>query len=418
VTETVTIRESKAHTLGLSDEQHERLVRAGRRLASSSRWWGSDETVEVDRSLISCTPAGDGQYRIWIRDAVGAVALPDMTIIVQPKVPLDHFLFLLSASKAQPRFDFDKALANPDASLWELVANWYVDSAERLIRQGLVKDYRSTKDVLPIARGRIRSVDTSRLYYSGRIGVNCEFDEFDYDNELNRIVKAAAVSVSSSQLLDRVLRRRAARIVEELFNVGYLSPRDLGVEPDLHTSYYREPLALAKRVIAGQGVAPQAGTKTAWTFLVRTPELVEGGIRNLLADALSPQWHLARTPRGRRITGSTMTLNPDLVFEAGLLTGDVKYKLPTEWDRGDLYQAVVFATGFRARQAALIHFGIGHAREPSALPELIVGDLPLSPFVWNAGEGVSPDDAAQALIERLAAWLAAAIPEGGAVTAA
>ena len=77
-----------------------------------------------------------------------------------------------------------------------------------------------------------------------------------------------------------------------------------------------------------------------------------------------------------------MTLNPDLVFEAGLVTGDVKYKLPTEWDRGDLYQAVVFATGFRARQAALIHFGLGQIGDDSALSNLIVV---ICPFLRLSG---------------------------------
>jgi hypothetical protein len=113
-----------------------------------------------------------------------------------------------------------------------------------------------------------------------------------------------------------------------------------------------------------------------------------------------------------------MTLNPDLVFEAGMMTGDVKYKLPMEWDRGDLYQAVVFATGFSAKQAALIHFGVGQVGDGSILSDLIVGDLPISPFVWNVGETVSPQGAAEALIERLAAWLAEAISADGTIIAA
>jgi hypothetical protein len=107
-----------------------------------------------------------------------------------------------------------------------------------------------------------------------------------------------------------------------------------------------------------------------------------------------------------------MTLNPDLVFEEGAVTGDVKYKLPTKWDRGDLYQAVVFATGFKAKRACIVHFAQAEVTQPSSLPGLDVGDLKVTPFAWNFGEDIDPIDSAQALTENVTTWLEEAFAEG------
>ena len=351
--ESITIWESGPAILKLNPAQRDRLIRVGKSLASNSSWWGANVDDDVDRSLITCEPVSGSQYRVRVADSVGAIGLPDLVIIVQPKIPLSQFLYVLAEANAAPRYDPESAQADPEPSLWELVAAWFIDAAENLIRHGLIRDYREIAEVVPIARGRIRALPTAQLYYAGRIAVACRYDEFDHDNPLNRLIKAAAAMVAGSPLLGRVLRRRASLVVSQLDDVSEQEAVDLNVAPDLRASYYRDPIDLAKRIIRGQGVAPQTGEQTARMFLVRTPDLIETGIRNILVDGLAPNWKLERNPHGRQIHGAPVTLNPDLVFESGALTGDVKYKLPKEWDRRDLYQAAVFATGFRHRKPAL-----------------------------------------------------------------
>lgn len=407
-TERVALRESQPKTLELTAAQRDRLIQVGKSLASKSTWWGAAEEEERERSIISCEHVDGNKYKVTVNDAVGAIGLQGLNLIVHPKVPLSHFLYLLKASAGVPRFDEGAALAEPESSLWELVAAWFVDAAERLIRLGMIKDYRESGDVLPIARGRIRPIGTARLYYAGRVAVDCEFDEFDHDNALNRLVKAAALAVAGSSLLALGLRRRASRVADLLYDVSDAHTRDLEVVPDLRAMHYREPVDLAKRVLLGQGVAPRESERGARTFLLRTPEMIEGGVRNLMADGLADHWGLERKPHGRQITGSPMTLNPDLVFTGVPVTGDVKYKLPKKWDRKDLYQAVVFATGFKTMRACLVHFehaGLGHG---SSLAELEVGDLVVTPFAWNFGDDVEPADAVQALVDQVSSWLSLA----------
>lgn len=400
--------ESKAALLELDAAQRDHLIRVGKSLASSSRWWGSTETDERERTVVVCEHVQGKQYEVTVKDAVGAIGLPGVNLIVRPKVPLTHFLYVIAASGAIPRSIEDNVVVNPDASFWELIARWFVDSAERLVRLGLLKDYREASDVLPIARGRIRPLSTARLHYAGRVAVDCLFDDFDHDNALNRLIKAAAISVAGSPALDRELRSRATRVVELLYDVSDVVTPDLDVTTDLRALHYREPVDLAKRVLLGQGVAPRAGERGAKTFLIRTPELIEEGVRNLLADALAPCWEIERSPHGRQISGSTMTLNPDLVFEGGAVTGDIKYKLPKKWDRADLFQSVVFATGFRARRACVVHFEDGALGSHSVLPELKVGDLEITPFSWKCSAVLDPANSVQDLASEVSTWLAKA----------
>jgi hypothetical protein len=80
----------------------------------------------------------------------------------------------------------------------------------------------------------------------------------------------------------------------------------------------------------------------------------------------------------------------------------VKYKLQTQdWDTGDLYQAVAFATGFRVRKAAILTF----SKVKVAHPPLQVGDVRLSNLCWPADDSLTPIEAAARLVTDVRKWL-------------
>ena len=81
---------------------------------------------------------------------------------------------------------------------------------------------------------------------------------------------------------------------------------------------------LARHILRHVGRHLAAGSDAAWSFLLRTPEMVEARDLGVLADRLGP----ARVWKGHlQLPGSTLTFNPDLVFDAAQAVGDVKYKL-------------------------------------------------------------------------------------------
>jgi hypothetical protein len=131
-----------------------------------------------------------------------------------------------------------------------------------------------------------------------------------------------------------------------------------------------------------------------------TPELIEAGIRAVLTEGLAPAHTV--TKKGLQLTGSTKTLNPDLVFDDATAIGDVKYKLTgPDWRTSDLYQVVAFATGYRTNRAAIVGFATGG----ESLAPLQVGDVEVRYFAWDASVATTPVGAAQDLVDAIRDWL-------------
>jgi 5-methylcytosine-specific restriction enzyme subunit McrC len=307
------LTESQPATMRLTQGQAVALAAAGRRLVSSKSWWGDpDGSENEERTVIRVRPAGAGEWELRVADAVGAVAVADLQLLIGPKIPDDHLLYLFARSQQFPRLDPQHTTVGKGSSLWELVATWFVHAAEQVLRKDLIRDYRPNVAALPLVRGRIQALTTSRALLKGQVAITCEFDEFDEDNPLNRLLLAAVLAVGGSQILPADLRRRARRISLRLDGVGRLRPQDLRAVVDRRTDYYRDAVALAKSILASAGRSLEEGPEAAWSFLIRTPEMVEAGLRQVLTEGLSQRWRVAKGHL--QLPGSTKTLNPDLVF--------------------------------------------------------------------------------------------------------
>lgn len=80
-------------------------------------------------------------WRVRVRDAVGLVAVGDLQLVVQPKIPRSHLLYLLAEAEAIPRLDEQRGALAAGLSLWELIALWFLDAAEHVLRLDLIRDY-------------------------------------------------------------------------------------------------------------------------------------------------------------------------------------------------------------------------------------------------------------------------------------
>jgi hypothetical protein len=98
-----------------------------------------------------------------------------------------------------------------------------------------------------------------------------------------------------------------------------------------------------------------------------------------------------------------MTANPDLFFDEGLAVGDVKYKLAgSDWDRGDLYQAVAFAAAARTVHASIVGFQAGSQPTISLVRW---GDIHVRAMHWDASGNKTPESAAEELATEIDGWL-------------
>ncbi len=397
---TETLTESQRKVLTLTPSEASGLSAVGTRLASQKEWWGAtdgDGDAAEDRSIVRVQAVGPELWAVRVSDAVGVIAVGDLQLVVAPKIPPDHLVHLLVRSGELPRLDEAPVHAAVSPSLWELVARAFVEATEHLLRLGLIRDYREVSETLDGASGRIDVLGTTRHYYAARLVLDCVFDDFSFDTPLNRVVLAAIREVAESPLLPAPLRLRSVRILAWLDGVGDLQPSDITVEVDRRTRHYDAPLRLARHILRHVGRHLATGPNVAWSFLIRTPEMVERGLLEILADRLGP----ARVRKGHlQLAGSTLTFNPDLVFDGGRAIGDVKYKLSRgEWDRADLYEVIAFAEAYRSSQGLILRF-----REPGvpATANLTVGTKTIHEVTWAADPSVDPVDAANAVAEAVA----------------
>ena len=392
--------ESRAAVIELTVEEAAGLVAVGRRLASQSRHWGDRDFERAGkRSLIECEPYGLGRWSVRIPNAVGVLRVDELQLVVEPKIPLPHLLHLFERSGAFPRVDSSLADLSTAESLWPLVAAWYIVSLEHLIRSGLASGYRQANAELVAARGRIRTDATSRAFLKGRVIIDCEYEEFDVDTPLNRVLRSAAEAVASSAALTWDLRRRASRAIDHMEGVSRLLASDrVAAEPERHTSRYAVPLQLAGHVLAATGRGIDAGEEHGHAFLIRTPDMAEEGLRQIASDALRGKTTVSK--RTRFLVGSHHSLTPDLVFGTRAI-GDVKYKLwAGDWDRADLYQLVTFATGFGVHSALRVGFSpVRHDAAP-----VTVGPVRAAVADWLCDATIDPVEAERMLAAQLRAW--------------
>lgn len=412
-----TIQESRETQLSLSDDQAESLRLLGRDLAAKAEFFlpdtgsaSSDEDV-VERTVIRCVAVGGGVYRVRVANAVGSIALPHGSLHVIPKIPIAHFAHIARRSYSEPRLGDDLISVESLEVFWELVAQWCVTSIEVLLRSGLLVDYREFSEGLPMVRGRVNVRQTSQRFLHGRLEADCTFDELDLDHPLNRVLRAAVRLIAGHPLIrNESLSRRASRLDRAMDGIGPMVPGDLRVQLDRRTYRYAEALDLSQRVLSMFGTNVTAGSRLGRTFLIPTPGLIENGIREILRTGMSP---LLVNKKGKQISGDRFfSVNPDLVFGHDAVIGDVKYKVAQDyWNRSEVQQAAMFASGFRAPAALIATFACDSSVGDITMQ---LGDLCIRRIVWTAVTDTNPVDAEAGFIERARAFLMPYIAQSAA----
>jgi len=180
-----------------------------------------------------------------------------------------------------------------------------------------------------------------------------------------------------------------------------MQPTDRRVKVDRHSRKYAQVIPLAKLLLDGCGLSVSVGGHLGSSFLIRTPEIVENGLRAVLCGAL-PEFKVTKQ---RQMLGDTgLSMNPDLVINDGLVVGDIKYKyLMSDWNKPDMNQVVAFASAFGSQQCAVFGFVRSvEAQQPRAVP---VGAIKVRTFGWVASPELLPVDSAANFSAKVRDWL-------------
>jgi len=387
--------ESQPRVLRLNEPQLAELVRLGNDLAGSSSWWGENE-VAPPRSVVSIEARGGGAFSVRVHNAVGAIGLPGLTLVVRPKIDVSHFAYIARFALIDDfRRDESQAWLGEGIEFSEVVATWFLQATEVLIQRGLERDYAMVVDRSSVVRGKVDLTKTVMGWLSGSSLVEAAYDEFEVDTPLNRLLRSATRAVSATAWFSAETRSRADRLTRRMVGVGGLQRGDLEAKPRRGQVRYGPALELARQVLVATGRELSDGRLRSQSFLVSTPRLIETGIRVMLKRGLSPTY-VGR--HSRALKPSSLTVNPDFEVGPPPYTGDIKYKVGrVAWNRPDLAQAVFFAAAYRAPLGLIVGF-----RDSQSAPakELQVGDIHIGYASWNVS-AATPEAAEREMVDQV-----------------
>jgi 5-methylcytosine-specific restriction enzyme subunit McrC len=392
--------ESRQSSLNISEDDASLLSRIGRELASTQRWWGKTQ-LPADRSVIDVRRAQDGRFEVTFREVIGVVQIGACRIHVRPKIPWEHFIFIASRSELAPRVSSEIASVEPGFEFLEILCRWFVEAAERLFTLGLRSDYLEVQEEREEIRGQLLPLQTAMEVMKGRPIASCVFDELSINTPFNRIIRATCERVARLEKVSAEVRRRSRRLVYRMDTVGALRSDDRRLKPDRLTKSYIRPLALAHLILDGCGVTLSIGHLQGTAFLIRTPQIIEDGMRSIVAEGL-PSIQVRK--RRLLLDDSGISINPDIVFGDSLAVADVKYKyFDRDWNRNDFNQIVTFATALHCDQCALLGFTFESSfSKPSIVS---VGRVKATRIGWPVGLGAQPQKIADVVTAEFGHWL-------------
>ena len=161
-------------------------VAQGDSLANLKPIYGFDVFTYVNRTTISAQ-----QY-------VGVFQLGKHTVEVLPKVDGDdmsvrrNLVGMLAATRDLAISEGDIAhVANQSHGILEILIKLFCDKLFAQIHRGLVKRYERREANLTVLRGRLGIAEQVRLNAANPERLFCRFDEFQEDNPLNQVLRAA-----------------------------------------------------------------------------------------------------------------------------------------------------------------------------------------------------------------------------------
>ncbi|MFJ5271791.1 McrC family protein [Streptomyces sp. NPDC088358] len=339
------------------------------------------------RGCLTLVPDRIG-WRLKADATVGVLVLDRIRLVIAPKfaIPGEQLTSWLAYALGTPVPATARRWATGPDGYADLVAAALLEECERLLREGLRRDYVRRRSVEPVLRGRLDVVAQATRRYGqlDQLHVHTFDREADiWDNRVLGSALKAALGLTSSPDLARALHGAAGAFPQAPTPAAALRALDRTRYTRLNARY-RPAHTWARLLLRGGGVTDllsDHGT-TADGLLLPMPALWEAVVRRLGTEAVSPYGgHAVPGGSGIGITvrgdlGNVSAFRPDLLLSlpghdgapSTLLPVDAKYK---RYDRhgvsaADVHQLLTYSGGYSAADASgavIVHPQPGsHAR--------------------------------------------------------
>lgn len=301
--------------------------------------------------------------RRWVlrpKGIVGRISLPEGTLELEPKHPVQNLCRMIAAVAGVPRL-FEPLTTLGDGALPDLLVAGFVVSTETLLSEGLRRDYVERREPLRLLRGRLDLQAHLRRPQELATDLHCVHEDYTLDTAFNAVLRQTAESCYSAwpPITGRLLRLRHRLAA---LPSARLRPVDIGqFRYDRLTERYRAVHAFCRWILASKrlGLGGRFEADGA-SFVVEMAPLFERFVSLSLQARLRPPWQVKLQERVALDQGRMIQLRPDVVVycqDRPVAVIDAKYKLrhggvPAN---PDVYQMVAYARRYGVERVWLVY---------------------------------------------------------------
>jgi len=325
-------------------------------------------------ALVQFNDAHDGRYfdvghrKLKAKSFVGYLEVGKAAIEILPKADrgltgssavwregLLEMLRVASGLRLQPLTSAAQKLTRN--RLLDLIAQAYLAELAPLLRESLAKGYRTTQSNGAVFRGRLKIAEHLRDNVARADRFFVEYQTFDHDIAVNRVLAAALEALSWCALSPSVASKVDLCLAQlpELRAAGVTAADVDEIRLTRATQRYAGALTYARMILAQQGPHLRAGRERVFSLLFDMNVLWERYVAALLRSAAPPglqihaqERHVLWKPQGHGVRG----VRPDIVVRSAtdngpgpvLLVIDTKWKVPPKGlpSDDDLQQMFVY----------------------------------------------------------------------------
>lgn len=365
---------------------------------------GNDAAPDYSPIFTYLRPKGREQLKV--QNYVGVVRLDDgVQIEVLPKISKrldggrarDLLVKMLIELVDSPLFEGAAAdLRAHKMPIFELVMRCYLEHVTKIVRQGIARTYVARTDNLVYMRGKLQLTEHLRHNSYNASRVYCEFDEYDVDRPINRLIKGALLVIN--KLTANAENQQRCRELLFWFDGvrGTSDPRQdfRHMRQDRLVQHYAPAMPLCKLILHGLNPLTKQGENQVISMLFPMERVFESYVAAKLPQQFHG-WRVSTQATGQALVDEHLErkmfhLRPDLLFERPQIRiiGDTKWKLINQSERGekygisqaDVYQLFGYTRKYLANQA--------HREVLLVYPASDTFTAPLPPFWYRTADEV------------------------------
>lgn len=275
---------------------------------------------------------------------VGVIQIPGLVIEVLPKLDRNdtdyspthwrNFLYqMLRIAGWVSSSVADKAEQILErAPLLDIFYLEFLAQVERIVQEGLIRQYRVTEENLQMVRGRVLFDETLKRNVGHAERHYCAYTRYTTDNPFNEIVLAALDVVSRTARTPAIISR-AARVDPSFDGVGRtrITPESFErITFNRKSKIYRSAIELAKLILLGNSPGLSAGSESVVSILFDMNELFEAYVYHMFKRVERAIPGLVVRGQASKRFWEQKFIRPDIVldYQGSRMIIDTKWKVP------------------------------------------------------------------------------------------